>query len=81
MVRCAMFKPRHERQRKPRYEAGPFKGSGDRAWMVYDEHVGRLVAYPLHQHEAYTLAHTLNVADLRAPVMDFGGHSRDRRAR
>jgi hypothetical protein len=55
----------------PRYEAGPFKGSGDRAWMVYDELAGRLVAIALPQHEAYTLAHTLNVADLSAPVLDF----------
>lgn len=59
-------------QRKLRYEAGPFKERGHSAWMVFDEHGARLVACPLTQHEALTLAHTLNVADLRAPAMDFG---------
>jgi hypothetical protein len=68
-----MLKQARGRQRKPRYEAAPFKRSGARAWMVYDDRVGRLVAFPLHQHEAYTLAHTLNVADLGAPVTDFSG--------
>jgi hypothetical protein len=68
-----MIKQPRGRQRKPRYEAAPFKKSGDRAWMVYDERVGRLVAMSLHQHEACTLAHTLNVAYLAAPVRDFGG--------
>jgi hypothetical protein len=47
-----------------------------RSWMVYDDRVGRAVAFPLHQHEACTLAHTLNVADLRAPAVDFGDRSR-----
>jgi hypothetical protein len=37
--------------------------------MVYRG--GRLVAIPLDQHEACTLAHTLNVAALRAPAVDF----------
>ena len=75
MLRYVMLKQARSRQRKPRCEAGPFKGSGDRAWMVYDDRVGRLVAIPLHQHEACTLAHTLNVADLGAPALDFGGRS------
>jgi hypothetical protein len=70
-----MFKPARSYHGNLRYEAGPFKGSGDRAWMVYDDRVGRLVAFPLHQHEACTLAHTLNVADLRAPAVDFGDSS------
>ena len=68
-------------RRRPRYKADPFKRNGDRVWMVYDDRVGRLVAFPLDEYEAHTLAHTLNVADLRAPVMDFGDHSRDRRLR
>ena len=59
-------------QRGSRYEASPFKRGIDLAWMVFDERGGRLVAYPLTQDEALTLAHTLNVADLRAPAMDFG---------
>ena len=54
-----------------RYEAGPFKRGIDLAWMVFDERGGRLVAYPLTQYEALTLAHTLNVADLRTPAVDF----------
>jgi hypothetical protein len=69
-----MFNQPRGRQRKPRYEAAPFKGRGERAWMVYDGRVGRLVAMSLHQHEACTLAHTLNVAHLAAPVTDFGGN-------
>jgi hypothetical protein len=40
--------------------------------MVYNDRVERLVAFPLHQHEAYTLAHTLNVADLSLPAVNFG---------
>lgn len=40
--------------------------------MVYDDRIGRLVAFALHQHEACTLAHTLNVADLGVPMEDFG---------
>jgi hypothetical protein len=47
-----------------------------RSWMVYDGPIGRVVAFPLYQDEAYTLAHTLNVADLRAPIEDFGDRSR-----
>jgi hypothetical protein len=70
-----MLKQPNRRQRKPRYEAALFKRDGDRAWMVYDGRVGRLVALPLHQHEAYTLAHTLNVADLAMPVVDYGDGS------
>ena len=58
-------------QRRPRYEASPFKRGIDLAWMVFDERGGRLVAYPLTQYEALTLAHTLNVADLRTPAVDF----------
>jgi hypothetical protein len=60
------------RQRKPRYEASPFKRSGGRAWMVYDERVGRLVVLPLYEQEARTLARTLNVADLSVPITDYG---------
>ena len=56
---------------KPRYEAVPFKRMPGRSWMVYDDRVGRAVAFPLHQHEACTLAHTLNVAALTAPAVDF----------
>ena len=41
---------------------GPFKGNGDRAWMVYDDRAERLVALPLHRYEVCTLAYTLNVA-------------------
>jgi hypothetical protein len=66
-----MLKQARHWQRKPRYEAGPFKGNGDRSWMVYDDLVGRLVAFPLQHHEACTLAHTLNVADLGVPMVDF----------
>jgi hypothetical protein len=43
--------------------------------MVYDERVGRLVVLPLHEQEARTLAHTLNVADLSIPVVDYGDGS------
>ena len=46
VVQLTMLKPRRERQHKPRYEAAPFKRSGARAWMVYDDRVGRLVAFP-----------------------------------
>jgi hypothetical protein len=73
VLRCAMIKRRHPR--KPRYQASLFKGSGGRAWMVYDERVGRLVVLPLHEQEARTLAHTLNVADLSIPVVDYGDGS------
>jgi len=72
VVRRAMLKQLRSWHAKPRYEAGPFRGSGARSWMVYDDRVGRLVAFPLHQHEACTLAHTLNVADLGVPMEDFG---------
>ena len=75
VLRCAMFQEPHRRQRKPRYEAAPFKKTGNRTWMVYDGRVGRLVALPLHQHEAHTLAYTLNVADLGAPVVNYGDGS------
>jgi hypothetical protein len=72
LVRCVMLKQAHGHQSKRRYVAGPFRTSGDDAWMVYDD-VERVVAIQLNKHEALTLAHTLNVADLRTPAIDFGG--------
>ena len=76
VVQRAMLTQSRGPQRTLRYEAGPFKRGIDSAWMVFDERGGRLVAYPLSQHEALTLAHTLNVADLRAPAVDFDHGSR-----
>ena len=76
MVTGGMFKHARTRHDRPRYEAYPFKRMPGRSWMVYDDRVSRVVAFPLYQDEAYTLAHTLNVADLRAPIEDFGDHSR-----
>jgi len=71
VVQFAMLMQSRGPQRRLRYEAGPFKRGIDRAWMVFDERGCRLVAYPLTHYEALTLAHTLNVADLRAPAVDF----------
>ena len=68
-----MNKRPRSHHRKPRYEAGPFKPRDDDAWMVYDARQGRLVAIPLNMDRACILAHTLNVADLAAPVTDFDG--------
>jgi hypothetical protein len=58
-------------QPRKRYEAAPFKLHDDYAWMIYDARSGRLVATRLHMNVAYTLAHTLNVADLSAPTRNF----------
>jgi hypothetical protein len=76
VVAGVMFKQARRGQGRPRYEAVPYRDMPGRSWMVYDDRVGRAVAFPLHQHEACTLAHTLNVADLRAPAVDFGDRSR-----
>ena len=67
-----MFKQARIRQERLRYEAVPFREMPGRSWMVYDDRVSRAVAFPLYQGEACTLAHTLNVADLRVPAVDFG---------
>ena len=71
VVQRVMQREGRRPQRRLRYEAGRLRGMNC-AWMVFDECGGRLIAYPLTQYEALTLAHTLNVADLRAPAMDFG---------
>ena len=71
-----MFKQARRVQGRPHYEAVPFKDMPGRSWLVYDDRVGRAVAFPLHHQEACTLAHTLNVADLRVPAVDFGDRSR-----
>ena len=71
MIQRAMPTQGRGPQRGCRHEASPFKRGIDLAWMVFDERGGRLVAYPLTQYEAVTLAHILNVADLRAPAVDF----------
>ena len=42
----------------------------DVAWMVYDDHHRRVVMLRLGKAAAATLARTLNVADLEAPVLD-----------
>ena len=75
VLQCLMYKHARHGQPRLRYEAAPRKRSGERAWMVYDILAWRLIALSLHQHEARTLAHTLNVADLGVPPMDFGDHS------
>jgi hypothetical protein len=73
-VRLApMMRKSRGRPRKPRYEAMPSRLDDDRAWMLYDARTERLIAMPLNRHAAETLAHTLNVADLSAPVIDYGG--------
>jgi hypothetical protein len=41
--------------------------------MLYDSRAERLIIMPLRRCAAETLAHTLNVADLSAPVIDYGG--------
>ena len=42
----------------------------DVAWMVHDDQLGRAVMLRLSKETAATLARTLNVADLEAPVLD-----------
>jgi hypothetical protein len=68
-----MLKRSRGRPRKPRYEAMPSRLHDDRAWMLFDARTERLIAMPLHKNAAETLAHTLNVADLSEPVIDYGG--------
>ena len=69
----AMLKRSRGRARKPRYEALPSRLHDDRSWMLYDSRAERLIVMPLRRCAAETLAHTLNVADLSAPVIDYGG--------
>jgi hypothetical protein len=71
VLQCAMLQQNRGHSRKPRYLAAPFKWLGGRAWMVCDDREGRMVAIDLPHQEARTLAHTLNVADLCGPAMDF----------
>ena len=71
-LRLVTLKQVHHGQPRLRYRATPCIRSGDRAWAVYDGIAWRLVAITLHQHEACTLAHTLNVADLCVPPVNFG---------
>jgi hypothetical protein len=59
--------------RKARYRALPFALHGEARWMIFDTHAARLVVKALHRKAARTLAHTLNVADLCAPLIDYGG--------
>jgi len=40
----------------------------DVAWMVHDDRNARVVVMRLTQQHAYTLARTLNVASLAAPL-------------
>lgn len=42
----------------------------DVAWMVYDDQIRRVVMLRLGKAAAMTLARTLNVADLEAPVIE-----------
>lgn len=42
----------------------------DVAWMVYDDRYGRVVMLRLGKESAYTLALTLNVAELEAPLVE-----------
>ena len=74
VVTRGMFEHARRVQGRPHYEALGSRDMPGRSWMVYDD--GRLVAFLLHQQEAFTLAHTLNVADLRVPAVDFGDRSR-----
>jgi hypothetical protein len=48
----------------------------DVAWMVYDDRNRRVVMLRLGERAAYTLARTLNVAQLEAPVVDEKVESR-----
>lgn len=69
---------KRRRLRKPRYEAVLYWPRDDRAWMVCDTRQGSLVAARLHRNTAERLAHTLNVADLTEPLIDYSITSKTR---
>lgn len=56
------------RMREPKYSAAPYRMRNDVAWMVHDDRNARVVVMRLTQQRAYTLARTLNVASLAAPL-------------
>jgi hypothetical protein len=58
------------RMREPRYSAAPYRMRNDVAWMVYDDRNRRVVMLRLSERTAYTLARTLNVAQLEAPLVE-----------
>jgi hypothetical protein len=67
-----MAKPTASVARKPCYVVMAFMRHGESAWAICDKRTGRLVVTALEMGAAYTLAHTLNVADLTVPAQDFG---------
>jgi hypothetical protein len=58
--------------RKPCYVVMAFMQHGEACWTICDRRTGRLVVRALDMNVAYTLAHTLNVADLTVSAQDFG---------
>jgi hypothetical protein len=69
----AMLKRTRAQPQKPRYEAAPCLPRDDAAWMIYDARDQRVVVTLMHRETAYTLARTMNVADLSVPAKDYGG--------
>ncbi len=68
-----MIKRSGDLARKPSYVVTAFMWRHEAAWMIYESRTGRLVAKLSDRDTAYTLAHTMNVADLAVPVRDYGG--------
>jgi len=46
---------------------------GEATWMIRDTRTNRLVVKSLDMRAAHRLAHTLNVADLCTPAVDYEG--------
>lgn len=66
---------------QPRYTVAPYRMRNDDAWMVYDDRASRVVVLRLQKPHAETLAYLLNVANLDAPVKDYGPAQRPRAKR